>query len=97
MNMDIEEETLENISPDFLDIIEYQAALNQKITNYCNDFNYHSPNIKNVVEFENTVEFSTLRYNGSDNISGTIIFDKHTSKPIKIDEYEKQYLKDLKG
>ena len=30
MNMDIEEETLESISPKFLDIIEYQASLSQK-------------------------------------------------------------------
>ena len=82
----------DNLTQDFLEVIQKAEELNQKITNYCIDFQYNSPNIKNVIEKENIVEFYISRYENNKEINSIEKFDKNSFKPIEISEYEKRYL-----
>lgn len=94
--MDMDFEDIENNNspqlPEF-DIIEFEKNKNERIEKYSELCNYKSPNIKDVKVDDNTITFQTLRYVGGTPIPSNATFDSQTFKAIKIDNYEKEYIK----
>lgn len=58
-------------------------------------FNYFSPNTYMVCFLRDSITFYTQRYIGNDCINTQTVFDLK-SNILKISEYEKQYLKEIK-
>lgn len=59
-------------------------------------FNFFSPNIKSFIESSNSVTFTCIRYVGGDSVVSFVIFDLYTKKVLKISNYEKEYLNEVK-
>lgn len=88
MDMDFED-----LPQDFLDVMNNDIDLNQKITQYSYEFNYFSPNIIDVVDKNDFVEFNIKKYINGDEIVSTTIFNKNNYEPISISKDEEKYLK----
>lgn len=63
-----------------------------KIETLSKEYNYFSPNVKNVIVLDDKVIFETVRFQGEDDILSQTIFNKNTKEIIEITPYEKEYI-----